>query len=201
MSISPTDCPVYDKDWSDLEWPAGLPCWLYSGSTMLHFLQEASVNPAFILVECSPLSGHIDPILVTVRNVGFVFHPVEHLIVPQPTALYVPNLVMTSNCPAQSCTCDNWGDSHNVFHRNCHAYKFECEVTVLRQKLGLTLLEARQEAQCPYNAFFSFWNPLCLTVMLQHPCRPWWYTLPYVITPPTYLLILLTSNIQQHLDE
>lgn len=38
VSISPADCPVYDKDWSDWKWPACLLHWLWcSISIVLHY--------------------------------------------------------------------------------------------------------------------------------------------------------------------
>ena len=205
VSLSPANCPVDTKDWSDC------------GEDLLGCLKDQDVksvhcytippkgqrkNPTNIakITFCThdlPLRIYIGGQSLPVRpyqppprqcqNCWRFGHPAKHCRSTDRCPICAQPGHNRSNCSAQTRTCANCGGPHNVFYRGCPTYKFESEVATFRYKNGLILREARQEA---HRQVFLILPPLVKSVPLPLPLHfKMFLHLPlYLFTSPLPLL-------------
>lgn len=107
-----------------------------------------------------------------------------YTVTPQSATLYVPNLLVTSNCSAQLCMSANCGGCHSIFYRSCPVHKLESEVAVLKFKLGLTIHKTRQEACWQDFSLASYSNAILHSAPL--PSEDVSGSPPVSLTPTTY---------------
>lgn len=91
VSISPTDCLVFEKDCSDCGDDACLPHWLLCYIMPMSSFCKASTNTSKISFHA--LFYQVDSSPINLKNVG-ILATLPNTVSPQPTALCVPNHVM-----------------------------------------------------------------------------------------------------------
>ena len=143
VSISPENCPIYDKDWSDCGEDL-LACLTdYDATTVQcysipprgHRKKPTNIAKITFRRHDLPFNVYIGGESLPVRpyqppprqcqNCWRLGHPAKHCRSKARCPLCAQPGHTRSNCSAQSRTCANCGGPHNVFYRGCPTYKFE----------------------------------------------------------------------------